>query len=142
MMWGEVNLTCAVEFPILRRHRVCAERDDNGVPTECFGSASAIHTRFLQWEKAGFFEALWKAGLAKITSASVFSSISRKDKTKTIPKEINRPNQKSCPPSCRLPAVWIEEADTIGRTAAKVQRRSIFVKHRTAQKEAGAAKKR
>ena len=30
-----------------------------------FGSASAIHTRFLQWEKAGFFEELWKAGLAE-----------------------------------------------------------------------------
>ena len=30
-----------------------------------FGSASAIHTRFLQWEKAGFFEGLWKSGLAE-----------------------------------------------------------------------------
>ena len=30
-----------------------------------FGSASAIHTRFLQWEKAGFFENLWKTGLAE-----------------------------------------------------------------------------
>ncbi len=30
-----------------------------------FGSASAIHTYFLLWEKAGFFERLWKAGLAK-----------------------------------------------------------------------------
>ncbi len=30
-----------------------------------FGSASAIHARFLQWEKAGVFEALWKAGLAE-----------------------------------------------------------------------------
>ena len=30
-----------------------------------FGSSSAIHTRFLQWEKAGFFERLWKAGLAE-----------------------------------------------------------------------------
>lgn len=35
------------------------------LPTERFGSASAIHTRFLQWEKAGFFESLWKAGLAE-----------------------------------------------------------------------------
>ena len=35
------------------------------LPTERFGSASAIHTRFLQWEKAGFFDALWKAGLAE-----------------------------------------------------------------------------
>ena len=32
---------------------------------ERFGSASAIHTRFLQWEKAGVFEKLWKAGLAE-----------------------------------------------------------------------------
>ncbi len=30
-----------------------------------FGSASAIHARFLEWEKAGFFENLWKAGLAE-----------------------------------------------------------------------------
>ncbi len=30
-----------------------------------FGSVSAIHTRFLQWEKVGFFENLWKAGLAE-----------------------------------------------------------------------------
>jgi transposase len=34
------------------------------LPSERFGSASAIHKRFLEWEKAGFFEALWKAGLA------------------------------------------------------------------------------
>ena len=32
---------------------------------ERFGSASAIHTRFLQWEKAGVFEKLWQAGLAE-----------------------------------------------------------------------------
>jgi hypothetical protein len=24
-----------------------------------------VHKRFLEWEKAGFFEALWKAGLAE-----------------------------------------------------------------------------
>lgn len=35
------------------------------LPAERFGSASAIHRRFLEWEKAGFFEALWKAGLAE-----------------------------------------------------------------------------
>ena len=35
------------------------------LPAERYGSASAIHARFLQWEKAGFFEALWKAGLAQ-----------------------------------------------------------------------------
>jgi len=35
------------------------------LPAERFGSASAIHKRFLQWEAAGFFETLWKAGLAQ-----------------------------------------------------------------------------
>lgn len=35
------------------------------LPSERFGSASAIHKRFLDWEAAGFFEALWKAGLAE-----------------------------------------------------------------------------
>lgn len=35
------------------------------LPAERFGSASAIHKRFLEWQKAGVFEALWKAGLAE-----------------------------------------------------------------------------
>lgn len=35
------------------------------LPAERFGSASAIHARFLQWESSGFFEALWQAGLAE-----------------------------------------------------------------------------
>ena len=35
------------------------------LPKERFGSASAVHKRFLEWEKAGFFEALWQAGLAE-----------------------------------------------------------------------------
>lgn len=35
------------------------------LPAERFGSASAIHARFMQWEKAGFFEALWQSGLAE-----------------------------------------------------------------------------
>jgi len=35
------------------------------LPAERFGSASAVHARFMQWEKAGFFEALWQAGLAE-----------------------------------------------------------------------------
>ncbi len=35
------------------------------LPKERFGSASAIHKRFLEWEAAGFFEDLWKAGLAE-----------------------------------------------------------------------------
>ena len=34
------------------------------LPIERVGSASAIHERFLEWQKAGEFEALWKAGLA------------------------------------------------------------------------------
>jgi len=33
------------------------------LPKERFGSASAIHKRFLQWEAAGLFQSLWKAGL-------------------------------------------------------------------------------
>ena len=35
------------------------------LPAERFGSASAIHRWFLEWEAAGFFEALWQAGLAE-----------------------------------------------------------------------------
>jgi transposase len=35
------------------------------LPRERFGSASAIHARFLEWERAGLFEALWQAGLAE-----------------------------------------------------------------------------
>lgn len=35
------------------------------LPKERFGSCSAIHARFLEWERAGFFEALWEAGLAE-----------------------------------------------------------------------------
>ena len=35
------------------------------LPKERFGSASAVHKRFLEWEKAGFFESLWMAGLAE-----------------------------------------------------------------------------
>ena len=35
------------------------------LPSERFGSASAIHKRFLEWEKAGFFVTLWQAGLAE-----------------------------------------------------------------------------
>src|SRR5664279_2159137 len=35
------------------------------LPEERFGSASAIHARFLEWEKAGVFEALWRLGLAE-----------------------------------------------------------------------------
>lgn len=35
------------------------------LPFERFGSASAIHKRFLEWEQAGLFRALWQAGLAE-----------------------------------------------------------------------------
>ena len=35
------------------------------LPAERFGSASAVHARFMQWESAGFFEALWQSGLAE-----------------------------------------------------------------------------
>jgi transposase len=35
------------------------------LPAERFGSASAIHARFLEWEKAGVFEHLWSLGLAE-----------------------------------------------------------------------------
>lgn len=35
------------------------------LPKERFGSASAINARFLEWERADFFEALWQAGLAE-----------------------------------------------------------------------------
>jgi transposase len=35
------------------------------LPAERFGSASAVHKRFLEWEKAGFFESVWRAGLAE-----------------------------------------------------------------------------
>ena len=35
------------------------------LPAERFGSASAVHKRFLEWQKSGVFEALWKAGLAE-----------------------------------------------------------------------------
>ena len=35
------------------------------LPKERFGSASAIHKHFLEWERAGFFQRLWQAGLAE-----------------------------------------------------------------------------
>ena len=35
------------------------------LPQERFGSASAIHKRFLEWERAGVFVKLWQAGLAE-----------------------------------------------------------------------------
>ena len=34
------------------------------LPKEQFGSGSAVHRRFQKWARAGFFLALWKAGLA------------------------------------------------------------------------------
>jgi len=35
------------------------------LPRERFGSASSVHKYFRQWLKAGFFLALWRAGLAE-----------------------------------------------------------------------------
>jgi transposase len=35
------------------------------LPKERFGSASAVHKRFLEWEAAGMFRAVWMAGLAE-----------------------------------------------------------------------------
>jgi transposase len=35
------------------------------LPKEIFGSSSAIHKRFLEWEKAGVFLKLWQSGLAE-----------------------------------------------------------------------------
>ena len=35
------------------------------LPKERFGSASAIHKRFLEWGSAGVFEVIWAAGLAE-----------------------------------------------------------------------------
>lgn len=35
------------------------------LPKDVYGSASAIHKRFLDWEQAGVFLGLWQAGLAE-----------------------------------------------------------------------------
>ena len=35
------------------------------LPFERFGSASAVHKRFLEWERQGLFLSLWQAGLAE-----------------------------------------------------------------------------
>lgn len=35
------------------------------LPAERFGSASSVHARFLLWERAGFFEDIWRSGLAE-----------------------------------------------------------------------------
>lgn len=35
------------------------------LPKAQFGSPSAIHRYFLEWQKAGFFERMWKVGLAE-----------------------------------------------------------------------------
>jgi transposase len=35
------------------------------LPKERFGSASSVHKKFLEWESAGVFEAIWRAGLAE-----------------------------------------------------------------------------
>ena len=43
------------------------------LPKDRFGSASAIHKRFLEWERAGFFLALWRAGLAEYDEMAVIA---------------------------------------------------------------------
>jgi transposase len=43
----------------------CSGCQWKALPAERFGSASAIHRRFLEWEKAGVFLRLWQAGLAE-----------------------------------------------------------------------------
>jgi len=35
------------------------------LPKERFGSPSSIHGYFTRWMKAGFFQSLWRAGLAE-----------------------------------------------------------------------------
>jgi transposase len=35
------------------------------LPKERFGSSSAVHRRFGEWQEAGFFLKLWQAGLAE-----------------------------------------------------------------------------
>ena len=35
------------------------------LPSERFGSASAVHQKFMDWSKVGFFENIWKMGLAE-----------------------------------------------------------------------------
>ncbi len=35
------------------------------LPKERFGSPSAVHAHFMRWMRAGFFAALWRAGLAE-----------------------------------------------------------------------------
>lgn len=37
----------------------------NALPKELYGSPKAIHRYFREWERRGFFLALWKAGLAE-----------------------------------------------------------------------------
>ena len=36
----------------------------NALPRE-LGASSTVHERFQEWERAGFFERLWQAGLAE-----------------------------------------------------------------------------
>lgn len=35
------------------------------IPKSVYGSPSSIHAYFQKWQRAGFFEALWRAGLAE-----------------------------------------------------------------------------
>ena len=53
------------------------------LPKERFGSASAVHKRFLEWEAAGVFEDIWRAGLHRTlcltpqASLRLFASLRR-----------------------------------------------------------------
>jgi putative transposase len=40
------------------------------LPKERFGSSSAIHRYFLEWQAAGFFARLWQAGLVEYDEMS------------------------------------------------------------------------
>jgi len=59
-----------------RRSCTCCEPvacQRKALPSERFGSASAIHRRFLVWEKAGFFVMLWAEGLAEYDELEVIA---------------------------------------------------------------------
>ena len=44
---------------------LCTGCQWKALPSERFDSASAIRARFLEWDKAGLFQALWTRGLAE-----------------------------------------------------------------------------
>src|SRR5580704_8399946 len=50
----------------LKRSCMCCEQGSgwNALPRE-LGASSTVHDRFQEWEQAGFFKALWQAGLSE-----------------------------------------------------------------------------